>query len=55
MARKKETNVPLILALVLFILTTIAFGVMWYLSYSDTETFVANEKKAKDDLSKVRN
>jgi prefoldin subunit 5 len=55
MAKKKETNVPLILALVLFILTTIAFGVMWYLSYSDTETFVANEKKAKDDLSKVRN
>lgn len=55
MAKKKETNVPLILALVLFILTTIAFGVMWYLSYSDMETFVANEKKAKDDLSKVRN
>ncbi len=55
MAKKKETNVPLILALVLFILTTIAFGVMWYLSYSDMETFVNNEKKAKDDLSKVRN
>lgn len=55
MAKKKETNVPLILALVLFILTTIAFGVMWYLSYSDMETFVANEKKAKDDLSKARN
>jgi hypothetical protein len=55
MAKKKETNVPLILALVLFILTTIAFGVMWYLSYSDMETFVTNEKKAKDDLSKARN
>jgi hypothetical protein len=54
MAKKKETNVPLILALVLFILTTIAFGVMWYLSYSDMETFVANEKKAKDDLTKAR-
>jgi prefoldin subunit 5 len=54
MAKKKETNVPLILALVLFILTTIAFGVMWYLSYSDMETFVNNEKKAKDDLTKVR-
>lgn len=53
-AKSKETSVPLIFALVFFILTTIAFGVMWYLAYSDVEQAKANEKKAKEDLAKPR-
>lgn len=56
MAKKpQETNLPLILALVFFILTTIAFGVMWYLSYSDTENLVAEAKKAKDEQAPLKN
>ena len=27
----KETSTPLVVALVFFVLTTIAFGVMWYM------------------------
>lgn len=53
-AKSKETSVPLIFALVFFILTTIAFGVMWYLAFSDIEQAKANEKKAKDDLATPR-
>ena len=54
-SKSKETSVPLIFALVFFILTTIAFGVMWYLAYSDIEQAKANEDKAKKDLTKPRN
>lgn len=53
-SKSKETSVPLIFALVFFILTTIAFGVMWYLAYSDIEQAKANEDKAKKDLAKPR-
>jgi hypothetical protein len=49
-SKSKETSVPLIFALVFFILTTITFGVMWYLSLADIETAKNNEKKAKEDL-----
>jgi len=55
MAKKpKETNVPLIFALVFFILTTIAFGVMWYLAFSEQEKFVADAKKAGDETKKFK-
>lgn len=55
MAKKpKETSTPLVFALVFFILTTIAFGVMWYLAYSDQQTFIDNEAKAKKDLASFR-
>ena len=55
MAKKpKETNVPLIFALVFFILTTIAFGVMWYLAFSEQEKNVADAKKASDETKKFK-
>ncbi len=55
MAKKpKETNVPLIFALVFFVLTTIAFGVMWYLSYSDQQTKDDAVKKANTELKTAR-
>jgi hypothetical protein len=54
MAKSKETSTPLISALVFFVLTTIAFGVMWYLAYSDTETHVNAKKNAEKDLAGVR-
>jgi len=54
-SKSKEASVPLIFALVFFILTTIAFGVMWYLAYSDIEQAKANEKKAKDEQTSLRN
>ena len=38
----KETSLPLVITLVFFILTTIAFGVMWYMQYSD--------QQAKDEI-----
>jgi hypothetical protein len=50
MAKKsKETSTPLIFSLVFFILTTIAFAVMWYLAYSDQQTFVDKAAKADKD------
>jgi hypothetical protein len=50
MAKKpaKETNVPLICALVFFVLTTIAFGVMWYMQYSEQQAKDEAVKKAGD-------
>lgn len=54
MAKTKEASTPLIFALVFFVLTTIAFGVMWYLSFSETETHVAAKKKAETDLASLR-
>jgi hypothetical protein len=43
MAKKvaKETGTPLIVALVFFVLTTIAFGVMWYMEYAERENNAA--------------
>lgn len=56
MAKKpKETSTPLVFALVFFILTTIAFGVMWYLAYSDQQTYIDGKTKAEKDLAGVRN
>ena len=43
----EETSTPLVVALVFFVLTTIAFGVMWYMSFSDQETMKAEADKAK--------
>ncbi len=54
MAKSKETSVPLIFALVFFVLTTIAFGVMWYLSFSEMETHVNAKKTAEKDLAGLR-
>ena len=42
----KETNLPLVISLVFFVLTTIAFGVMWYMQYSDQQTKDEAVKKA---------
>ena len=51
MAKKKsgETNLPLIIALVFFVLTTIAFGVLWYMQYSDHQAKEEAIKKAASD------
>jgi hypothetical protein len=55
MARKpKETSLPLILALVFFVLTTIVFGVMWYMTYSEQQTKDDTVKKATADLTSLR-
>jgi hypothetical protein len=53
-SKPKETSVPLIFALVFFVLTTIAFGVMWYLSYSDMEAKNAELKKKEDEKKPLR-
>ncbi|GIW84674.1 MAG: hypothetical protein KatS3mg107_0334 [Gemmataceae bacterium] len=51
MAKKKsgETNLPLIIALVFFVLTTIAFGVLWYMQYSDHQAKEEAIKKAASE------
>ncbi len=53
MAKKtpKETSTPVVVALVFFVLTTIAFGVMWYMQYADQETKNEEVAKAKKDVS----
>jgi hypothetical protein len=43
----KETNLPVVVALVFFVLTTIAFGVMWYMQYSDQQAKDEEVKKAQ--------
>ena len=45
----KETSLPLVIALVFFVLTTIAFGVMWYMQYSDQQAKAEEVKKANAD------
>ncbi|MBA4067365.1 MAG: hypothetical protein C0501_27380 [Isosphaera sp.] len=56
MAKKvaKETSTPLIVALVFFVLTTIAFGVMWYMEYAERENNAA-KVKAEADKTKAAN
>ncbi|MDW8243180.1 MAG: hypothetical protein RMJ88_08200 [Thermogemmata sp.] len=51
MAKKKsgETNLPLIIALIFFVLTTIAFGVLWYMQYSDHQAKEDAIKKAASE------
>jgi hypothetical protein len=51
---KETTNLPLVISLVFFVLTTIGFGVMWYMAYSEQEKFVSDKKKAEDDLKNAR-
>ncbi len=49
MAKKKtagETNLPLIVALIFFVLTTIAFGTLWYMQYSDHQAKEEAMKRA---------
>ena len=45
----KETSLPLVISLVFFVLTTIAFGVMWYMQYSDQQTKADEVKKANSE------
>src|SRR5262245_11947507 len=45
----KETSLPLVVALVFFVLTTIAFGVMWYMQYSDQQAKADEVKKAQTE------
>lgn len=47
----KETSTPLIFALVFFVLTTIAFGVMWYMQYSDQQAKDEAVKKSGEKVS----
>jgi hypothetical protein len=53
MAKKpgKETSVPLILALVFFVLTTIAFGVLWYMQYSEQQAKEDAKAKAEKEAT----
>jgi hypothetical protein len=56
MAKRKpsETNLPLIISLVFFVLTTIGLGVFCYVLYSDMESKDAEVAKAKDEVKKLR-
>lgn len=56
MAKKpvKEAGTALIFATVFFVLTTIAFGVMWYMEFSDKETNKAAVESAKKDTTAAR-
>ena len=51
MAKKpvKEASTALILATVFFVLTTIAFGVMWYMEFAEKDTNKAAVDTAKKD------
>ncbi|MCE9568298.1 MAG: hypothetical protein K8U57_40375 [Planctomycetes bacterium] len=50
----KETSLPLILALVFFVLTTITFGVLWYMQFADQEAKVKTVDDAKKDAAAAR-
>ena len=50
----KETGLPVIIALVFFVLTTIGLGVFTYVLYSDQEAKEAEVKKAGQDLANAR-
>src|SRR5262249_8787826 len=55
MAKKpQETSLPLVVALVFFVLTTIAFGVLWYMQYSDQQAKDDAVKKAQQDATAAR-
>jgi hypothetical protein len=45
----KETSLPVVIALVFFVLTTIAFGVMWYMQFSDQQAKDEAVKKANQE------
>jgi hypothetical protein len=50
MAKKpaKETSIPLIVALVFFVLTTVTFGVLWYMQYQEQQANLDAVKKAEE-------
>jgi hypothetical protein len=50
----KETSTPLIVALVFFVLTTIAFGVMWYMQFSDQQAKDDAVKKAQTEATAAK-
>src|SRR5437763_784890 len=52
--KSKETGLPVIIALVFFILTTIGLGVFVYVLYSDQEKMAADVEKSKSDLKNAR-
>jgi regulator of replication initiation timing len=52
--KEAGASIPLICALVFFVLTTIAFGVMWYLSFAEIETKTTAAKKAEDDKKPLK-
>ncbi len=56
MAKKavKETSTALIFATVFFVLTTIAFGVMWYMEFSERDAGKAAVESAKKDVTAAR-
>jgi hypothetical protein len=53
MAKKaaKETSMPLVIALILFVLTTIAFGVLWYTEFAEKEARAAAVVEANKKVS----
>lgn len=53
-ASGKETSLPLVFALVLFVLSTITFGVLWYMQYADQEAKAASVADAKKDAAAAR-
>lgn len=50
----KETSTPLIVALVFFVLTTITFGVLWYMQYSDQQAKEDAVKKANSEATAAK-
>jgi len=50
----KETSLPLILALVFFVLTTITFGVLWYMQFADQEAKAKSVEDAKKESQAAR-
>jgi hypothetical protein len=47
----KETSTPVIVALVFFVLTTIAFGVLWYMEYSERAAVAQQKADAKKEVA----
>ncbi len=53
-ASGKETSMPLVFALVLFVLSTITFGVLWYMEFADREAKLKSVEDAKKDATAAR-
>lgn len=53
-ASGKETSVPLVIALVFFVLMSVTFGVLWYMEYAERETRAAAVDTAKKDATAAR-
>src|SRR5262245_6964409 len=50
----KETSTPLVVALVFFVLTTITFGVLWYMEYSDQQAKDEAVMKAQGEATAAK-